>query len=235
MVNRQFELQQLLEEELVKQVQYQRHVQDHLHETQEGHRQEVFANIQYETVEQEHVSLGRVQGRFLLPLEACDELHTEAVLFLPPIELVQAISRDGDSRWVALRVWNCLRLRDQQRFKIRAHTTLARKLPMDLSNVEERWESARREIQEMLNKHMTSEIWTGILVENTKHKHANYSMLDVNVHGTLHDTLHKCVKPLQKCMTERMRRNFHFSFEPVCEEQHRTSSESFSAYGPIWL
>ena len=229
------ELQQLLDEKCVKHVQQQRDVHDHFNTTQERQRHEIFADIQQETLDKEHVFPCKVPKRFLLPLEACVELHAEAVLFLPPIELVQAISRDGDSRWVALRVWNCLRLRDQQRFKIRAHTTLARKLPMDLSNVEERWESARREIQEMLNKHMTSAIWTGILVENTKHKHANYSMLDVNVHGTLHDTLHKCVKPLQKCMTERPRRNFHFSFEPVCEEQHRTSSESFSAYGPIWL
>ena len=122
---------------------------------------------------------------------------------------------------------------------------------MDLSNAEERWESARRDIQQLLNKYTTTAAWTGILVKNTEHSHANYSMLDINVHGALHDTLHKCVKPLERCMIERPRRSFHFSFELVCEEQHRTSSESFLAFvnqsvdtignlssppsGPIWL
>ena len=121
---------------------------------------------------------------------------------------------------------------------------------MDLSNAEERWESARRDIQQMLNKYTTTAAWTGRLVKNTEHSYASYSMLDVNVHDTLHDTLHKCVTPLRRCMTKGPRRSFHFSFEPVSEEHCSTSEQSFVAFvnksadmignpcfpsGPVWL
>ena len=100
---------------------------------------------------------------------------------------------------------------------------------MDLSNAEERWESARRDIQELLDKYTTTAAWTGRLVKNTEHSRAWYRMLDVNVHDTLHATLHKCVTPLRRCMTSSPKRTFHFSFEPLREGHCITSHCSFVA------